>query len=137
MTNMIIADKPLGNSITKHSFLIRKSSCHSLVEMPTFVTSNILLKSVFQDSSFSIPDSETNTGISLVERLANYQPIIQEETQRRRQLIEKHLMCMATVFLVCCLVIVGTMFAVTSQYQDIIVANMINMSNHSMEIEGT
>jgi hypothetical protein len=37
---------------------------------------------------------------------------------------------MATMFLVCCLVIVGTMFAVTSQYQDIIVMNMINMSNH-------
>ena len=53
----------------------------------------------------------------------------------RRQLIEKHLMCMATVFLVCCLTIVGTMFAVTSQYQDIIVANMINMSNHLENIE--
>ena len=97
--------------------------------------SNIILKTLFQDSSFSVPDSETNTGISLVERLANYHPIIQEETQRRRQLIEKHLMCMATVFLVCCLTIVGTMFAVTSQYQDIIVANMINMSNHLESIE--
>ena len=92
----------------KDSFLIRKSSCHSLVEIPTFVTSNILLRSVLQDPSYILPDYETIAGISLVERLASYQPVIQEETQRRKQLLEKQMMCMATLFLVCCLVMVGT-----------------------------
>ena len=130
MTKMIIADKPLGNSITKHSFLIRKSSCHSLVEIPTFMTSNILLKSSYYPSN-----AETNTGKSLAESLANYQPIIQEETQRRKQLLEKQMMCMATLFSVCCLVMVGTMFTVISQYQDMVIANMINTSNHNNDIE--
>ena len=125
-----IADKPLDISNMKPSFLIRKSSCHSLVEIPTFMTSNILLKSVLQDSSYSLPYYETDTGISLVERLANYKPIIQEETQRRKQLLEKQMVCMATLFLVCCLVMVGTMFTVISQYQDMVIANMINMTNH-------
>ena len=114
----------------KQPFLIRKSSCHSLVEIPTFVTSNILLKSSYYPSN-----AETNTGKSLAESLANYQPIIQEETQRRKQLLEKQMMCMATLFLVCCLVMVGTMFTVISQYQDMVIANMINMSNHHEKFE--
>ena len=114
----------------KSSFLIRKSSCHSLVDIPTFVSSNILLKPISSDSKSCIPVSETYAGISLVETLANYQPIIKEEERKKKQLIEQHVMCMATMFLVCCLMMVGTMFAVTSQYQDMIVATMINVSNH-------
>ena len=119
----------------KHSLLVRHSSCHSLVEIPTFVTGNILLRSVMPESSYSLPEYETNEGISLAEKLAEYQPIIEEETEKNKQLMEKHLMCMATMFCLVIVLIVGTMFAVTSQYQDSVVANMINMSNHHNKIE--
>ena len=127
---MTAMKEPLKVSNMKSSFLIRKSSCHSLVDIPTFVSSNILLKPISSDSKSCIPVSETYAGISLVETLANYQPIIKEEERKKKQLIEQHVMCMATMFLVCCLMMVGTMFAVTSQYQDMIVATMINVSNH-------
>ena len=75
----------------------------------------------------------------MAEKLAKYQPIIEEETEKNKQLMEKHLMCMATMFCLVIVLIVGTMFAVTSKYQDSIVANMINMSSHlnKIEIEAT
>ena len=117
------------------SFIIRKSSCHSLVKIPTFLTTNIFLRCVSEDKTDGHSESKTNAGVSLVERLADYQPIIEEEARKKKQLVEHHLMCLATVFLVCCLLMVGTMFAFTSEYQDTIVANMINVSNHHNKME--
>ena len=60
------------------------------------------------------------------------QPIITEEPQENMKQIEQQLTCLATVFCVCCLIMVGTMFAVTSHYQDMIMATMINVSNHHL-----
>ena len=112
----------------RHSFLIRNTSCMSMVEMPTFITSNIILKSQCCDKHDHSKNVVTNGEISLVEKLANYQPLLEAKTRRKKQQLEKHLMVMATVFLVLCLLMVGTMFAVTTEYQDTMVANMINMS---------
>ena len=46
--------------------------------------------------------------------------------------MEERVMCVATMLILCCLMMVGTMLAVTSQYQDKLVANMINSSNHNL-----
>ena len=125
----------------KTSLLIRKSSFHSLVSIPTYITCHIHLTDITPDNDSSQPFSDTKADISLVERLstnqsiiseAANQPIITEETQENMQLVEQRLTCLATVFCVCCLMMVGTMFAVTSQYQDMIVATMINVSNHHL-----
>ena len=114
----------------KRSMLFRESSFHSLVEIPTYVTCKVTLEGVKQDSGRSQYDSEEPEYFSLEKALSIYQRVISEEEKRNIQLMEKRLVCMATVFLVACLIIVGTMFVVTSQYQDMVVATMINMSNH-------
>ena len=116
----------------KTSMLIRKSSFHSLVEIPTYITCHIHLKGLASDSDSAQPASDIQAGISLDERLSTYDPIVSQETRENMILIEQRVMCMATMFWVCCLMMVGTMFAVTSQYQDMIVATMINVSNHQL-----
>eukprot|EP00092_Neocalanus_flemingeri_P047018 GFUD01053136.1.p1 GENE.GFUD01053136.1~~GFUD01053136.1.p1 ORF type:complete len:146 (-),score=31.42 GFUD01053136.1:337-774(-) len=129
MIMLSVSDIPLDMPIFRTPVLVRKSSFHSLVEIPTYVTCKIHLKSIASGAESFQPDSETNAGISLVQRLSTYHPIISEET---RTIMQQRVMCMATVFCVCCLMMVGTMFAVTSHYQDMIIATMINVSHHQL-----
>ena len=65
----------------------------------------------------------------MVETLARYKPVREEKLQRRDRIIEERIVCVATMMLLCCLMMVGTMLAITSQYLDMLVATMINASN--------
>ena len=116
-------------SVCKNHLLVRKSSFHSLVEIPTYISCRIHLTGIIPDYENCQPDI---VGSPSVERLSTDQSILSEETHENMQLIERRVMCVATVFFVCCLILVGTMFVGTSKYQDMVVATMMNVSNHQV-----
>ena len=58
--------------------------------------------------------------------------MLDEKAKIHHRMMEERVMCVATMLILCCLMMVGTMLAVTSQYQDKQVANMINASNHNL-----
>ena len=126
-TMTVIKNNLFNVPMLTSSILIRKSSFHSLIEIPTYVTCHTHITHISLYSDISPSVSHTHVGITLVDRLSAYQPIISEETRNNMQLLEQRVMCMATVFFICCLMMVGTMFVVTSQYQDMVVATMINV----------
>ena len=122
--------------------MIRQTSYHSLIEIPTYGSNNVRLQDYSSSTSFNGTQGESGNprGLSLVETLAVYQPILDEKVQRHNQMMEERVMCVATMLVLCCLMLVGTMLAVTSGYQDKLVADMINSSNHivfTMDEEST
>ena len=117
----------------KIALLIRDTSFYSLIEIPTYTPCNIQLKARSSLSYKSFQnDSEKINGISLVETLARYQPMIDEEAQKTLQKMKKRVVNLSIIFILFYLIMVATMFAVTSQYQDKVVAQMINMTNHHL-----
>jgi hypothetical protein len=136
-------EEPPGNpKRRKIAVLIRDTSFYSLIEIPTYTSCNIQLKaqsSLSCYTSFQI-DSEKINGISLDETLAIYQPMIDEEAQNTLKKMKKRVVNLSIIFILFYLMMVGTMFAITSQYQDKVVANMINLTNqhlHTLEEETT
>ena len=118
----------------KIALLIRDTSFYSLIEIPTYTPCNIQLKARSSFSSYKSfqNDSEKINGKSLVETLATYQPMIDEEAQKKLQNMKKRVVNLSIIFILFYLIMVGTMFAVTSQYQDKVVAQMINLTNHHL-----
>ena len=118
----------------KIALLIRDTSFYSLIEIPTYTPCNIQLKARSSFSSYKSfqNDSEKINGKSLVETLATYQPMIDEEAQKKLQNMKKRVVNLSIIFILFYLIMVATMFAVTSQYQDKVVAQMINMTNHHL-----
>ena len=116
----------------KIALLIRDTSFYSLI--PTYTPCNIQLKARSSFSSYksSQNDSEKINGKSLVETLATYQPMIDEEAQKKLQKMKKRVVNLSIIFILFYLIMVGTMFAVTSQYQDKVVAQMINLTNNHL-----
>ena len=114
----------------KSSMLIRKRSFHSLVLIPTYVTCQVTLEGVKQESEIFPVNVESQARVSLEKALSTYQPMISAEKERNIQMIEQRMVCMASLFLITCLVMVATILVVPSQYQDMVVATMINMSYH-------
>jgi hypothetical protein len=127
-------ETPGNHKRRKIAVLIRDTSLYSLIEIPTYASCNIQLKapsSISCYTSFQIGSEKTN-GISLVETLATYQPMIDEEAQNTLQKMKKRVVNLSIIFILFYLMMVGTMFAVTSQYQDKVVAKMINLTNHHL-----
>ena len=112
--------------------LIKQTSYHSLIEIPTYVSYNVQLQDHSSSTSFDRIQSESGNqqGLTLVETLALYQPKPDQKSQTYHRMMEERVMCVATMLILCWSV--GTMLAVTSQYQDKLVANMINSSNHNL-----
>ena len=71
----------------KIALLIGDTSFYSLIEIPTYTPCNIQLKARSSFSSYQSfqNDSEKINGKSLVETLATYQPMIDEEAQKNLQ----------------------------------------------------
>ena len=116
----------------KIALLIRDTSFYSLIEIPTYAPCNIQLKAQLSLSCYNQNDSQKINGISLVETLARYQPMIDEEAQKKLQNMKKRVVNLSIIFILFYLIMVATMFAVTSQYQDKVVAKMINLTSHHL-----
>ena len=128
-------ETPVNENRRKIAVLIRDTSLYSLIEIPTYARScSIQLKARSSLSSYTSfqNGSEKINGISLVETLARYQPMIDEEAENDLQKMKKRVVNLSIIFILFYLIMVGTMFAVTSQYQEKVVAKMINLTNHHL-----
>ena len=114
-------ETPVNQKRRKIAVLIRDTSFYSLIEIPTYAPCNIQLKAQSSLSCYNQNDSQKINGISLVETLARYQPMIDEEAENDLQKMKKRVVNLSIIFILFYLLMVGTMFAITSQYQDKVV----------------
>ena len=102
--------------------LVRGSS-FSLVDIPTFLSSSVTLGTISTISNTFPPYDPRK---SLAEKLAKCRANRSEPKMGKRS--QWTVMCVALGFFSSCLILVGGMLSVTSDYQDRAIARMLNMS---------
>ena len=112
-----------SNPVLPRLTLIRGSSL-SLVDIPTFLSSSVTLGTISTISNTFPPYDPRK---SLAEKLAKCRANRSEPKMGKRS--QWTVMCVALGFFSSCLILVGGMLSVTSDYQDRAIARMLNMSH--------
>ena len=115
--------KKSQNIETKGTILLFRGSSCSLVELPTFLPASSSVQTVCQHRCCQPALPETDTDTSLAEVLSFYQP--KKETLSG-QTSQWTVMCVTITFFTTCLLLVGFMLSITSDYQDIAIAKVLN-----------
>ena len=110
--------------------LVRGSSL-SLVDIPTFLSSSVTLGTISTMISNTFPPYDPRK--SLAEKLAKYRANRSEPKMGKRS--QWTVMCVALGFFGSCLILVGGMLSITSDYQDRAIARMLNMSVYNEDIK--
>ena len=113
--------------------LVRGSSL-SLVDLPTFLPSTVRLGKLANISSL----------IQNIPIHRQLQQATRKEARRGKPISNKTMgkksqwtvMCVALGFFTSCLILVGSMLSITSEYQDQAIARMLNMSLEDIERKG-
>ena len=111
---------------SRKTLLLLRGSSISLVELPTFLPSSCTVQIRCPCRNTETPSAES--GLSLAEVLANYQPRNQTTGGDKSQWT---VMIVAISFFTTCLLMVGVMLSITSEYQDITIARVLKTYNVS------
>ena len=131
---------------SRRTFLLLRGSSYSLVELPTFLPASCIVQTSCQCQScqggsvktaLAATDTEitlaaTVMEITLAEVLSVYQP---SHKTMVRPTSQWTVMFVAIIFFTTCLLLVGFMLSITSQYQDITIARVLNSSDEIVDIK--
>ena len=112
-----------GTVLSSRTIILIRGSSYSLVDIPTFLPANYTVSN--RPTGYSCKcDPTVNTEISLALVLADYKPkkkLLQASSQWT-------VMFIAISLFTTCLLLVGVMLSFTTEYQDIAIARMLNIS---------
>ena len=107
-----------------HTLTLVRGSSLSLVDIPTFLSPSVTLGTISSRTSTTFPLYDPRK--MLEEKLAKIRANRSEAKMGKRT--SWTVMCVALGFFGSCLILVGGMMTITSDYQDRTVARMLNMS---------
>ena len=121
----------------RKTILLLRGSSYSLVELPTFLPASCIVQTSCQCQSCQGGSVKTalaanDTEITLAEVLSVYQP---SHKTMVRPTSQWTVMFVAIIFFTTCLLLVGFMLSITSQYQDITIARVLNSSDEIVDIK--
>ena len=119
----------------RKTILLLRGSSYSLVELPTFLPASCIVQTSCQYqgchgvSHVKTSLAENNANRSLAEVLSSYQLSHKTMVGTTSQWT---VMFVAILFFTSCLLLVGFMLSITSQYQDIHIARVLNTSDEEV-----
>ena len=118
---------------SRRTILLLRGSSYSLVELPTFLPASCIVQTSCQcqgcHGGSHVKTSLADANRSLAEVLSSYQLSHKTMVGTTSQWT---VMFVAILFFTSCLLLVGFMLSITSQYQDIHIARVLNTSDEEV-----